>query len=130
MANNRLSLPDNHCGGVLGRPRDYQISSANIPVDKKYKIDYYISGHDHSSQVIHDNRNFNDTVFLIAGAPSFVNIHSASRARPLPGGGDLVWFDDRNIRVVLYLEFSPEIFEYKFVKLTYKGEEIIMSGTK
>ena len=117
-------------GVYWGDPEIIKFRRRISPLIKKYKIDFYISGHDHSSQVIHHNRNFNDTVFLIAGAPSFVNIHSVSRARPLPGGADLVWFDDRNLRVVLYLELTPEQFEYKFVKLTDKGDEIIMSGTK
>lgn len=44
-----------------------ELSSFLLPLFKKYKVDFYISGHDHNNQVLKKNK----TIFLISGGTSF-----------------------------------------------------------
>jgi tartrate-resistant acid phosphatase type 5 len=101
------------------------------PLLNRYKIDFFIAGHDHTSQIL-TSPGFPETVFLIAGASTAVNHRSivSTPASFLPGATKLVWYNDSDYRVVLLMEFSLTKFQYKFVKLSGKREEVIREGTK
>ena len=99
----------------------------------RFEIDFMLSGHEHSSQVLHDPR-IGGTTFLIAGAAT--HTYTGSLHRPTTTGSRaslhrsleaaLEWGDDVTTGVVLKLDFTKEWFKFEFVQLHADGTQKIL----
>ena len=93
-----------------------------LPLVRKHSVDFVITGHDHTSQVLQvENLH---TVFLISGTA--VDTRTDSLDRSAEGmatrGAGLVWGDDSLPNTILSLEFSNDSAQYKFLHITDSGE--------
>jgi len=109
--------------------QDYTVGEFNRKIACilcRFDIDFVISGHEHSSQVLHDPR-ISGTVFLIAGASTQTYTHSLDRSSADPRtrlfamDPKLVWGDDTFNQVVLQLEFTKTTFQYEFIRVRADG---------
>ena len=96
----------------------------------RFGIDFMLSGHEHSSQILHDPR-IGETSFLIAGAAVQTYTGSLHRnmIRRSPHGlrePFLVWGDDTTRGVVLQLSFTKDWFKFEFMQLHADGTQNIL----
>ena len=92
-----------------------------LPLVQKHNIDFFISGHDHTSQVLEITNS--SCTFLVSGATVEVRSDSIDRTSPnVPGGATLVWGQDSLHSTILSLEFSRDIADYKFLHLIEENE--------
>jgi len=97
-------------GGIYKKDKQTRkLRTLLTPILEEYRIDFFISGHEHSSQVIQLKLSSHKITALIAGASVVSYPGSVS------GLANMLWANDADSGVVLKLQYDAGSFSYDFV---------------
>ena len=97
-------------GGIYKKDKQTRkLRTLLTPILEEYRIDFFISGHEHSSQVIQLKLSSHKITALIAGASVVSYPGSVS------GLANMLWANDADCGVVLKLQYDAGSFSYQFV---------------